>query len=110
MTPTCERPWVRGWHYVHNLTTAADDGRKPCTNPALYTWHVWQLDVPLYDAAGARIAFRDRQVIEVERELLACGKCTGLSRRDRKRVEAGETLRFHGAAGDTGCVEMTLLT
>ncbi len=110
MTPTCERPWVRGWHYSHNLTTAADDGRKPCPNPAVYTWHVWQLEIPLYDDDGARIPFRDREVIEVERELLACRQCTGLSRRDRKRVEAGETVRFHGDRGEVGCVEMTLLT
>ncbi len=107
--PRCDRPWVRGWHYVFNLTTAADDGRKPCRNPAVYRWHVWQLDVPLHDAAGKRIPYRDRQIVEVCRELFACGRCTGLSKKDRTRAEAGQTLRFHGDVGEVGCVEIEAL-
>ncbi len=109
--PGCDRPWMRDPCWSYQLTIAADHPRmKPCRNAARYQWTIVMLDVPLYDAAGERIAFRDRQVVEVERTILACGKCTGLSKRDQARVERGQTVRFSGAAGDVGCMEISALT
>lgn len=106
--PECQRPWMKDPLYSYGLTTAADHPRmKPCKNAARYQWRLWMLDVPLYDAAGERIAFRDREVVEVCRTILACGKCTGLSKRQQARVERGQTVRFNGAAGDIGCMEIS---
>ena len=94
--------------YAYSLTTAAEREAEPCRNEARYRWRLWMLDVPILDR-GERIPFRDRQVVEVCRSIVACGPCTGLSKRQRTRVARGLPLLLNGAEGEAGTIRIEAL-